>query len=131
MTSYASSRGFLSDWPQQEQRYKGYWTSSLPTFQVEHYLDYIVCTGRSQREYDDRFRLIMKRLREADVTINMEKFMFSKPETEYCSYHVSKQDVRSTPAVSHPAYFGRTTSSRHEGVMQFLPTVRVIFQFHP
>ena len=65
----------------------------------EHYLDDIVCVGRTQREHDERLRVIMERLQRAKVTINMEKSLFSRPEIVYCGYRVSKHGV--APLTSH------------------------------
>ncbi|XP_063854223.1 uncharacterized protein K02A2.6-like [Scylla paramamosain] len=46
----------------------------------QHYLDDIVCTGWTQKEHDECLRLVMKRLSDAQVTVNVEKSVFSKRE---------------------------------------------------
>lgn len=51
------------------------------------------------RPFDERLRLIMKKLQDANVTINIEKSVFSRQEIEYCGYRVSKLGV--APLKSH------------------------------
>ena len=66
---------------------------------VGHYLDDIVCAGRDRKEHDERLTLLMQRLRDANVTINMDKSEFSQPAIDFCGYRLSSTGV--TPLQSH------------------------------
>ena len=58
-----------------------------------HYLDDILVSGRNQSEHDARLNAVMNRLREANITINMQKSVFSQEEIEFCGHRLSKDGV--------------------------------------
>lgn len=58
-----------------------------------HYLDDIVCCGRTQEEHDDRLRQVMQRLQAANVSLNYKKSKFSQSSIEFCGYKVSSAGI--------------------------------------
>ena len=42
-----------------------------------HYLDDIVLTGKTQQQHDERLRIVLDLLKKANVTVNINKSVFS------------------------------------------------------
>ncbi|XP_043212789.1 uncharacterized protein K02A2.6-like [Amphibalanus amphitrite] len=58
-----------------------------------HYMDDVAVVGVSQEEHDDRLRRVMARLKEANLTVNREKSVFSKAAVDFCGFTLSASGV--------------------------------------
>ncbi|XP_043191558.1 uncharacterized protein K02A2.6-like [Amphibalanus amphitrite] len=58
-----------------------------------HYMDDILVSGKTRGQHDERLRQVLTRLRDARVTINMEKSVFAKEEVDFCGHHLSSAGI--------------------------------------
>ncbi|XP_043212449.1 uncharacterized protein K02A2.6-like [Amphibalanus amphitrite] len=63
-----------------------------------HYMDDILVSGKTRRQHDERLRKVLDRLRAANVTINMEKSVFSSAEVDFCGHRMTASGI--TPSDS-------------------------------
>ena len=61
-----------------------------------HYLDDILVSGATRRQHDERLRQVLDRLREAHVTVNMEKSVFAREEVDFCGHAMSATGITPT-----------------------------------
>jgi len=61
------------------------------------YLDDIVIYARSLEEYEIKFQRLMKRLSEANLFLQPDKYEFLKREVAYLGYIITENRVRSDP----------------------------------
>ena len=59
-----------------------------------HYMDDIAVVGTTQKEHDDRLRLVMARLEEVNLTVNREKSVFCKPAVDFCGLTLSASGIK-------------------------------------
>ena len=60
-------------------------------------MDDVLVYGESQEEHDERLLVVMKRLRDAGLTLNKEKCSFSQREVRFPCQILTEKGVQSDP----------------------------------
>jgi hypothetical protein len=60
-------------------------------------IDDVLITGKTQEEHDTRLREVLKRLREAGVTLNPDKCEFSKSKLMFLGHLINQNGIRADP----------------------------------
>ena len=85
----------LKSLPQCFQRLVETVLQGIPGVQV--YLDDVLVTGATRQEHDERFDIVMKRLKDVNITLNSDKCLLGVESLEFLGFIVSGSGIRVSP----------------------------------
>lgn len=92
--------------------------------------DDIIVYGKTKKEHDERLNIVLKRLKEFNVTLNHNKCVFGATEIDFLGHHLSKIGIK--PIASKiSAVKGFREPKTSEEVRSFLGLVNYVGKFIP
>ena len=61
------------------------------------YIDDILIRSSSEEEHEDHIRTVLQRLKEFSFHLNLEKYLFGKPEFEFLGHLISRDGIEPSP----------------------------------
>lgn len=60
-------------------------------------MDDVLVFGKTQQEHDDRLTAVLERIRDARVTLNPDKCVFSKRQVKFLGHIVNQNGIQPDP----------------------------------
>ena len=93
-------------------------------------IDDMLIHGKTQKEHDSRLRAVLKKLGEAGVTLNAEKYEFSKRKVKFAGYVLNADGINSDPEKTESIQDMETPQNVSD-VRRFLGMVNQLGKFIP
>jgi hypothetical protein len=66
----------------------------LNDFIIVYLDDILIFTKKTKKEYIDKVRLILKKIRKYDLLLKLEKYKFFKKKVSFLGYIISTEEIR-------------------------------------